>query len=161
MRRWNGPCLEVQFSFAPGAVPDLRRWSHARKWQATGLGTRRRPSAEAQHPKGHGALSRGVLLDRPRSGMPSGGAGDTGQSSTARRPNADLSPGERQLHGPEALGQLGTDRHRPGPTLPLAADREGGESKGTRNLQVERRLSLVARAREGPQVGGPPGPSSR
>ena len=114
----------------------MRRWSQVRKCQAEGLGTRRRPSAEAQHPEGHGALSRGVVPGRPRPGMPSGGAGDRGQSPTARRPNADLSPGERQLHGPEALGQPATDRHRPGPPLP--ACRQMGREVSPRDRETAR-----------------------
>jgi hypothetical protein len=84
------------------------------------LGTRRRPSAEAQHPEGHGALSRGVLPDRPRSGMPSGGARIRWRSSTARRPNADLILGERQFHGPDRGRATG---YRRAPTRAPAAVR--------------------------------------
>lgn len=79
-------------------------------------GTRRCFALEP-HPQGHGALSREVVPAAHGRHALWGEPVAGGPSSTARRPNADLPPGAYSP-GPEALGQPGTDGHRPGPPLP-------------------------------------------
>jgi len=108
--------------------------------------------ASNQHPKGHGALARVVVPGRPRPGMPIGGADGRKRSWTARRPSADLPFGGVQPR-PRGTRATGTPRAPPrAPAAGFSADGEGGESKGPRDLQVERRGAPVARAREGPQA---------
>ena len=88
---------------SPGCriTPHLRvsSWPQLHDTRTASAGPKARraqaPQRRSDTRKGHEALARGVVPGRPRPGMVTGGAGARRRSSTARRPNADLSPGGR------------------------------------------------------------------
>lgn len=83
-----------------------------------GRSTRRRPSAEGAPGGLRSALARSSAWPPTAKHAIKGEPETVERSWTARRPGADLATGGRKSHGPEALGQMQTAGHRPGPPLP-------------------------------------------